>query len=224
MRILVAEDERFLADLVAEGLRKRTMAVDVAYDGAGALERLSVNEYDVLVLDRDLPLVHGDEICRELAQREEAVRILMLTASGAVHERVDGLNLGADDYLAKPFAFEELLARLRAVIRRRYREPSSVVRVADLEIDLAARAVRRAGSAVTLSAREYSLLEYLAMRRGQVVTRAEIHDHVYDLAAEPGSNVVDVYVGYLRRKIDEGHAVKLIRTHRGLGYSLGGDA
>jgi len=224
MRVLLVEDFEPLARSVAQGLREAGYAVDVAADGEAGLAHAEATPYDGILLDLMIPKLDGLTLLGRLRAGGCAAAVLVLTARDQVSDRVTGLDLGADDYLAKPFAFEELLARLRAVIRRRYREPSSVVRVADLEIDLAARAVRRAGSAVTLSAREYSLLEYLAMRRGQVVTRAEIHDHVYDLAAEPGSNVVDVYVGYLRRKIDEGHAVKLIRTHRGLGYSLGGEA
>jgi DNA-binding response OmpR family regulator len=147
--------------------------------------------------------------------------VLVLTARDQVADRVAGLDLGADDYLVKPFAFEELLARLRSVIRRRYQAPSNVFRVGDLELDAAGRSVRRGGRPVALSGLEYVLLEYLAMRRGQVVSRAEIREHVYDFAAEPASNVVDVYVGYLRKKIDDGRAKKLIHTHRGLGYSLG---
>jgi len=144
-----------------------------------------------------------------------------LTARDTVGDRVKGLDLGADDYLVKPFAFEELLARVRAVIRRRYRSPESTIQVDDLEIDPVARVVKRGGKPVALSAREYSLLEYLAARRGQVVTRAEIWDHVYDFASEPNSNVVDVYIGYLRRKIDQGEKRALIQTRRGLGYVLG---
>ena len=168
MRILVAEDERFLADLVAEGLRKRAMAVDVAYDGDGALERLAVNDYDVLVLDRDLPRVHGDAICRELAQRGAAVRILMLTASGAVHERVDGLNLGADDYLAKPFAFDELAARVKALARRNAPPLPPVLEHAGITLDTARREVFRDGRPVPLSRKEYAVLEVLMQARGTV--------------------------------------------------------
>lgn len=224
MRILLVEDFAPLARSLAQGLREAGYAVDVGSDGEEALALAAASPYDGILLDLMIPKVDGLTVLRRLREGGSAAGVLVLTARDQVADKVAGLDLGADDYLAKPFPFEELLARLRAVIRRRYQAPSSFVRVGDLELDPKARAVRRAGRMIALSAREYGLLEYLAMRHGQVVTRAEIHDHVYDLAAEPGSNVVDVYVGYLRKKIDEGHAVKLIQTHRGLGYSLGGQA
>ena len=217
MRILVAEDERFLADLVAEGLRKRTMAVDVAYDGAGALERLSVNEYDVLVLDRDLPLVHGDEICRELAQREEAVRILMLTASGAVHERVDGLNLGADDYLAKPFAFDELVARIRALARRNAPPLPPVLGRRGVTLDTARREASRDGRLLALSPKEYAVLEVLMQARGGVVSAEELLERAWDENTDPFTTVVKVTVSKLRAKLGE---PPVIVTVPGSGYRL----
>jgi DNA-binding response OmpR family regulator len=224
MRILLVEDFAPLARSLAQGLREAGYAVDVTADGEEALGLTRATAYDGILLDLMLPKVDGLTVLRRLRADGSTAGVLLLTARDQVADKVTGLDLGADDYLAKPFSFEELLARLRAVIRRRYRAPSNLVRVGDLELDATSRAVRRAGRAITLSAREYGLLEYLAMRHGQVVTRAEIHDHVYDFAAEPGSNVVDVYVGYLRKKIDDGHPVKLIQTHRGLGYSLGGQA
>jgi DNA-binding response OmpR family regulator len=224
MRVLLVDDFEAFARSLAQGLREAGYAVDVAADGEEALAHALATPYDGILLDLMLPKLDGLTVLRRLRESGSQAGVLVLTARDQVSDRVTGLDLGADDYLAKPFPFEELLARLRAVIRRRYQAPSNVVRVADLEVDATARAVRRGGHAIALSAREYGLLEYLAMRHGQVVTRAEIHDHVYDFAAEPGSNVVDVYVGYLRKKIDDGHPVKLIRTHRGLGYSLAGQA
>jgi len=224
MRILLVDDFEPLARSLAQGIREAGYAVDVARDGEEALAQALATPYDGILLDLMIPKLDGLTVLRRLRANGSSAGILVLTARDQVVDKVTGLDLGADDYLAKPFPFDELLARLRAVIRRRYQAQTNVVRVADLELDATARAVRRAGRAITLSAREYSLLEYLAMRHGQVVTRAEIHDYVYDFAAEPGSNVVDVYVGYLRKKIDEGHALRLIQTHRGLGYSLGGQA
>ncbi|TDD76669.1 response regulator transcription factor [Actinomadura darangshiensis] len=217
MRILVAEDERFLADLVAEGLRKRAMAVDVAYDGDGALERLAVNEYDVLVLDRDLPGVHGDEICRELAQRGAAVRILMLTASGAVHERVDGLNLGADDYLAKPFAFDELVARVGALARRNVAPLPPVLVHGCLTLDTARREAFRDGRRLALSRKEYAVLEVLMQARGTVVSTEDLLERAWDENTDPFTTVVKVTMSKLRAKLGE---PAVIVTVPGSGYRL----
>src|SRR5438105_6098532 len=172
MNLLLVEDERKLSTLLKQLLEDERYSVDVALDGERAQELAETARYDAIILDLMIPKKDGMEVCRWLRSNSIQTPVIMLTARSQVHDRVAGLDLGADDYLPKPFAFEELLARLRAVIRRRYREPSSLLRVADLELDAAARAVRRAGRAITLSAREYGLLEYLAMRRGQVVTRA----------------------------------------------------
>jgi DNA-binding response OmpR family regulator len=217
MRILVAEDERFLADLVAEGLRKRAMAVDVAYDGDGALERLAVNDYDVLVLDRDLPGVHGDDICRELAQRGAAVRILMLTASGAVRERVDGLNLGADDYLAKPFAFDELVARVTALARRNVPPLPPVLEHGGITLDTARREAFRDGRPVPLSRKEYAVLEVLMQARGTLVSTEALLERAWDENTDPFTTVVKVTMSKLRTKLGE---PPVIVTVPGSGYRL----
>jgi DNA-binding response OmpR family regulator len=221
VRVLVIEDFEPLARSLAQGLREAGYAVDTSGDGEEGLALGEASPYDAILLDLMVPKLDGFEILRRLRARGSKTAVLVLSARDQLPDRVAALDLGADDYLVKPFAFEELLARLRAVIRRRYLAPTNLVSVGDLEIDVAGRAVRRGGQVIALSALEYALLEYLAMRRGQVVTRAEIREHVYDFAAEPSSNVVDVYVGYLRKKIDDGQAVRLIHTHRGLGYSLG---
>ena len=223
MRVLLIEDYEPLARSLAQGLREAGYAVDATGNGEEGLALAQGNPYDALVLDLMVPKLDGLTILRRLRAGGSRVSVLVITARDQVHDRVAGLDLGADDYLVKPFAFDELLARLRALIRRRYQSVTNLVRVGDLEIDGAARIIRRAGRVVSLSAREFALLEYLALRRGQIVTRDEIWEHVYDFAAERSSNVVDVYVGYLRRKLGdgEGGAARLIQTHRGLGYSLG---
>jgi DNA-binding response OmpR family regulator len=222
MRVLLIEDYEPLARSLAQGLREAGYAVDATGNGEEGLGLAQTNPYDALVLDLMVPKIDGLTILRRLRAGGSNAAVLIVTARDQVLDRVGGLDLGADDYLIKPFAFDELLARLRAVIRRRYQATSNLVRIGDLELDAGARTVKRAGRAVALSAREFALLEYLALRRGQVVTRTEIWEHVYDFAAEPSSNVVDVYVGYLRRKLGdgEGGAARLIHTHRGLGYSL----
>lgn len=217
MRILVAEDERVLADLVAEGLREQAMAVDIAYDGAAALERLSVNEYDVLVLDRDLPKVHGDDICRELAQRGEPVRILMLTASGAVHERINGLNLGADDYLAKPFAFDELVARIRALARRAGSPLPPILEWEDIALDTARRQAHRDSRYLPLSRKEYAVLEVLMQARGKVVSTEELLERAWDEHTDPFTTVVKVTMSKLRAKLGD---PPVIVTIPGSGYRL----
>jgi DNA-binding response OmpR family regulator len=221
VRILLVEDYPPLVRAITQGLQEAGYAVDAATDGEAGLAYAVATTYDAIVLDLMLPKLDGLAVLECLRRRGQTTPVLVLTARDRVEDRVKGLDGGADDYLVKPFAFDELLARVRALIRRRYQVTESIIRVADLEIDTAARVVRRADTAVELSAREYAVLEYLAARRGQVVSRTEIWDHVYDFASEPSSNVVDVYVGYLRRKIDDGHAVKLIHTKRGRGYLLG---
>jgi DNA-binding response OmpR family regulator len=218
--VLIVEDYGPLLRSVGQGLREAGYAVDAVSDGEDGLATAEASPFDAIVLDLMLPTLDGFEILRRLRQGGSSAAVLVLTARDAVRDRVRALDLGADDYLVKPFAFEELLARLRAIIRRRYQAPASVIRVGDLEIDAVARSVRRAGRTIGLSAREYALLEYLAARRGQVVSRTEIWDHLYDFASDPSSNVVDVYIGYLRKKIDSQEAVKLIHTRRGQGYVL----
>ena len=221
MRVLLVEDYEPLARSLAQGLREAGYAVDRSADGEEGLWFADSNPYDAIVLDVMLPKMDGLTVLRTLRERQNPAAVLMLTARDQLADRVAGLDAGADDYLVKPFELAELLARLRAVIRRRYHVGEAVIRIADLEVDTVARVVKRAGTAVALSAREYALLEYLALRKEQIVTRAEIWEHVYDFASDPSSNVVDVYIGYLRKKIDADREPKLIQTRRGLGYLLG---
>ena len=220
MRVLIVEDDSRIASLVARGLKEKSYAVDVVDNGLTAAHQLSVNPYDVVVLDILLPGKNGFEVCKEIREAGISVPILMLTARDAVDDRVRGLNSGADDYLTKPFAFEELLARLRALLRRQSELRPSKIRVADLEIDTIAQRVWRTGKRIVLTAKEYALLEYLASEKGKVVGRAEIAEHVWDETFEPFSNSIEVYIKRLRTKIDEGHALQLIRTRRGAGYIL----
>ncbi len=221
MRVLVVEDYLPLANSLAQGLDEAGYTVELAHDGADGLAIALDTPPDAVVLDVMLPGLDGFSVLTRLRAAKSLVPVLLLTAKGELEDRVKGLDLGADDYLAKPFAFTELLARLRAIIRRRYDGATSVITVGPLEVDTAGRSVRRDGVSIALSATEFALLEYLALRQGQVVTRAEIWEHVYDFASSPSSNVVDVYIGYLRKKIDHDHALKLIHTRRGLGYLLG---
>jgi two-component system copper resistance phosphate regulon response regulator CusR len=220
MRVLIVEDDERIASLVARGLRERSYAVDVIDNGLIAARQLSINTYDVVVLDILLPGKNGFEVCEEVRSAGISVPILMLTARDSVDDRVQGLNKGADDYLTKPFAFEELLARLRALLRRRSDVRPSRIKVADLEIDTVAQRVWRSGKRIVLTAKEYGLLEYLATEKGKVVGRAEIAEHVWDESFEPFSNLIEVYVRRLRTKIDSGRELQLIRTRRGAGYIL----
>lgn len=220
MRILVVEDERAAAEVLAKGLREHAYAVDIARDGDEAVEQAGSSDYDLIVLDILLPRKSGLEVCRQLRADGVSVPILLLTARGEPDQRVEGLDAGADDYLAKPYHFPELLARVRALLRRGPALAPAVMRVDDLSIDTRARHVERAGRAVALTAKEYALLEYLVRREGQVVGRADIAEHVWDDSFDPMSNLIDVYIQRLRRKIDDGHAVKLIQTRRGAGYAL----
>jgi heavy metal response regulator len=220
MRILVAEDHATLAESIAQGLRDEGYAVDLTLNGDEAMHMALTTSYDCIVLDLMLPGKDGWAILRALRSSGRKTPVLCLTARDGIADRVRGLDLGADDYLVKPFAFEELLARVRAMIRRTHGQASPVIQIADLEIDVARKSVKRGGQTVELSAREYSLLEYLAHREGQVVSRTDIWDALYDENQETTSNVVDVYIGYLRNKIDRDSLVKLIHTRRGQGYIL----
>jgi DNA-binding response OmpR family regulator len=220
MRVLVIEDYGPLRTALARGLREAGFAVDASGDGEEGLWYAESNDYDAIVLDLMLPNIDGLAILKRLRDGGNRAHILVLTAKDAVEDRVRGLDLGADDYLVKPFAFAELLARLRALIRRAYDAKSPVIRVAELEIDTAAHVVRRAGEQIDLTAREYALLEFLALRAGEVVTRTDIWEHLYDFDSSAQSNVVDVYIGYLRRKIERPGSPQLIHTRRGQGYML----
>lgn len=221
MRILVIEDYRPLRQAVTAGLQEEGYAVDAAADGDEGWWHIQAATYDLIILDLMLPGISGTELLRRLQARGAATHVLVLTARDTIDERVAGLDLGADDYLIKPFAFPELLARIRSLLRRTYGAKDPVIRIADLAIDTASRTARRGDQVIELTSREYHLLEFLALRQGQLVTRTEIWEHLYDLRSETSSNVVDVYVGYLRKKIERTDLPRLIHTRRGLGYVLG---
>ena len=220
MRILLVEDEFDAAAVLAKGLREHAYAVDTASDGRQALDLTATNDYDLIVLDLLLPRIDGLEVCRRLRSDGLTTPILMLTARGEPDQRVEGLDVGADDYLPKPYHFPELLARVRALLRRGPALASAVLHVEDLTIDTRAQQVRRAKRPVQLTTKEYALLEYLARRQGEVVGRADIAEHVWDDSFDPLSNLIEVYIQRLRRKIDDGESVKLIQTRRGAGYCL----
>jgi len=220
MRVLLVEDSRRLQQAIGAGLRKSGYAVDVTGDGEEGLWYATLNDYDVIVLDLMLPTLDGLSLLARLRGEGKATHVLVLTARDTVEDRVRGLQAGADDYLVKPFAFAELLARVQALARRAHGVKQPEIAVGDLVVQLAARRVTRAGAPVALRPREYALLEFLALRRGQVVSRSEIEQHIYDDRAEPMSNVVDATVYALRRKIDRPGAPSLIQTRRGQGYVL----
>jgi len=216
MRVLIVEDEERLAETIARGLRREGIAVDLAYDGLAAREKLAVSEYDVVVLDRNLPGVHGDDVCRELAQQAERPRILMLTAARDVGDRVDGLNLGADDYLGKPFAFVELVARLRALSRRGGRSLPTVMTHGDLELDPAGHTVRRGSLTIELTRKEFAVLEVLLSSEG-VVSAEELLERAWDENTNPFTNVIRVTIMTLRRKLGDPQPIE---TVTGVGYRL----
>ena len=220
MRILVAEDEPRMANVIAKGLREQSYAVDLVEDGDAALFQASVNDYDLIVLDILLPQRDGYEVCRELRAHGDTTPVLMLTARASVDDRITGFDAGADDYLTKPFSFREFIARVRALLRRNLQLHPDVVTIADLVVDSVSHRVARADKEVQLTAKEYALLEYLARRRGQLVSRAEIAAHVWDDSFDPFSNTIEVYMNRLRKKIDGDHPTKLLHTRRGEGYIL----
>jgi two-component system, OmpR family, response regulator len=220
MRLLIAEDDPKLAGALSRGLRKEGYAVDVAADGDQALLNARVYEYDAVILDIMLPGPDGVSVCRTLREEERWAPVLMLTALDGPSDRIRGLDAGADDYLVKPFEFGELVARVRALLRRGRPARPAVLTVGDLEVDPAARAVSRAGRHVELTTREFAVLEFLVRHAGTVVSRTQLLDHVWDCNYEGSTNLVDVYVGYLRRKLEEPFGRPLIRTVRGAGYVI----
>jgi DNA-binding response OmpR family regulator len=221
MRILLVEDDPRIARFVAKGLREQAYAVDVAANGEDALHQAAVNTYDLVILDVMIPAPNGFEVCRRLRESGLRIPILMLTARDTTDDRVRGLDTGADDYLTKPFEFRELLARLRALLRRSGELRPSRLVIDDLVLDTAAQTAARAGKPIPLTTKEYALLEYLAQSTGRVVGREEISEHVWDETFDPFSNTIEVYVNRLRRKVDERAAKPLIHTRRGAGYMLG---
>jgi DNA-binding response OmpR family regulator len=220
MRVLLVEDSLRLRQTVSTWLRRNGLAVDTSADGEEGLCLAKVNDYDAIILDIMLPKLDGLTLLQRLRQRGKTTHVLLLTAKDTVADRVRGLELGADDYLVKPFALEELLARVKALCRRAYGSKTPHLVVGDLEIDTTARKVARAGQAVALQPREYALLEYLALRCGHIVTRAEIEEHIYAGEADPLSNAVDSAICALRRKLADANPAPLIHTRRGLGYEL----
>ncbi len=220
MRLLVIEDERKVADFVARGLRAERYAVDIAYDGDTGWDMASVYDYDLVILDLMLPGLSGTEILQRLRRAKKSATVLVLTARDSTAQKVEHFEAGADDYLTKPFAFAELLVRVKALLRRGSANRANLLQVGDLEIDRLAQQVKRAGKKVDLTSKEYALLEYLASNPGRVLSRTMIIEHVWDQSFEGLTNIVDVYVRHLRSKVDDAHPRKLIRTVRGAGYCL----
>lgn len=224
MKILVVEDEERVAQFIQKGLKEEGHAVDVAYDGEEGGFLAEVNDYDLIILDLMLPKKNGLQTCKEIRDHGVNTPVLMLTARDSVEDKVRGLDAGADDYLPKPFAFEELLARVRALLRRQSESKTPTLKIADLELDPMSRQVTRSGKPIRLTTKEYALLEYLLRNPKKVLSRTLIGEHVWDMNFDPESNVIDVYVSHLRTKVDKGFEPPLIHTLRGQGYILSDDA
>ena len=220
MRLLVVEDEENLRTVIRKRLTKEGYSVDVCADGQEALDYMAVSPYDTVILDIMMPKMSGMEVLKKMRAGGDQTPVLFLTAKDGIEDRVKGLDSGADDYLVKPFAFEELLARIRVMIRRQSDSASDEMTLADLTVDAGKHSVTRGGKAIELSAKEFAVLEYLMRHQGQVLSREQIEQHVWDFDYEGGSNMVDVYIRYLRRKLDEGYEKKLIHTVRGAGYVM----
>ncbi len=220
MRVLVVEDEEKVSRFIVRGLAAERFAVDAAPDGASGLELATTYDYDVIILDLLLPGIGGTEVLRRLRRTNTFVPVLVLTARDALTDKVENFEAGADDYLTKPFAFAELLVRVKALLRRGTVGRASTLRVGDLELDRLSQTVKRAGSRIDLTSKEYALLEYLMANSGRVLSRTMIIEHVWDQSFDGATNIVDVYVRHLRHKVDDTHAQKLIRTARGVGYSI----
>jgi two-component system copper resistance phosphate regulon response regulator CusR len=224
MRLLLVEDEEKLVQIISRGLKAEGFAVDIAVDGAQGLEFATTFTYDIIILDIALPGLSGTELLTNIRRRNRAVPILMLTAKDSVTDKVRHIEAGADDYLTKPFAFSELLVRIRALLRRSPVQREDRITIADLEIDRLSRMVKRGGKRVDLSGKEYALLEYLALNNGRVLSRTMILEHVWDQSFEGLTNIVDVYIRQLRTKIDTGSGLRLLKTVRGVGYMMNDNA
>ncbi|MBR3781179.1 MAG: response regulator transcription factor [Clostridia bacterium] len=220
MRILIAEDEKSLNRIIAKQLKASGYSVDCAFNGEEAYDLISMTDYDAAVFDVMMPKIDGFSLLGKIRNEGNNLPVLFLTARDSIEDRVEGLDIGADDYLVKPFAFEELLARIRVLIRKNSVSKSNIISVADLTVNISSRKVTRNGKDISLSAKEYELLQYLAVNNGIVLRREKIEDHIWNYDYEGGTNVVDVYIRYLRKKIDEGFDKKLIHTVRGMGYVL----
>ena len=220
MRILVVEDEKKVASFLKKGLEEEYYAVDTAFDGEEGLALAQINEYDLIILDIMLPKVDGMEVLRRIRGNGSSVPILMLTAKDSIEDIISGLDSGSDDYLTKPFSFAELLARVRALLRRKMKEKTDILRVGDLSLSTSTHQVKRGERKIELTAKEYALLEYFMRNPNRILTRTLITEHVWDYHFDPETNVIDVYVNYLRKKIDQGFEKKLIHTIRGSGYRL----
>ena len=220
MRVLIVEDEKKVAAFIKKGLEEETYAVDVAYNGEDGLHMGMENQYDLIVLDLMLPIINGLEVLSRLRENKTDTPILLLTAKDSVEDKVTGLNTGADDYLTKPFAFSELLARIRVLLRRGKVETKTVLQIKGLSLDLVSHKVKRNDEEIELTGKEYSLLEYFMRNQGKVLTRTMIAEHVWDYNFDTFTNVIDVYVNHLRKKIDKGYPEKLLHTLRGVGYIM----
>jgi len=220
MRILVVDDEKKIANFIERGLKENHYVVDVARDSENALMTAEINPYDLIILDIMLPGKDGVTVCKELRKNKVSTPVLMLTARDSTRDKVRGLDAGADDYLTKPFAFDELLARVRALLRRETKEKNTILKIADLELNQLTREVKRQGKPIILTSKEYALLEYFMLNPNQIITRTMISEHVWEESFDSFTNVIDVYVKHLRDKVDKGFTVSLIQTVRGAGYIL----
>ena len=220
MRLLVVEDEKKLNELITKKLKKEYYGVDSCFDGEEAVRYVEGTEYDAIILDIMLPKLDGFEVIKRIRTKKNKVPILLLTARDNIDDKVKGLDYGADDYLVKPFIFEELMARIRVLLRRNSGNADNIITIANLKVDLDAKTVFRDDVLIKLSGREYSILEYLIRNKGKILPRERIEDHIWNYEYEGGTNVIDVYIRYLRKKIDDGYTPKLIHTVRGLGYVL----
>ena len=223
MKILIIEDEKKMAVILKQGLQEHAFVVDLAYDGEEGLYVAETYPYDAVLLDIMLPVMDGLTVLGKLRSKRSDLPVLLITARGEIEDRIRGLNIGADDYITKPFDFSELLARLKSVIRRSKGKPSPLIAIDDLVIDTNSRTVQRAGREISLSATEYNLLEHLALNKGRVISRTELTEHIYDTEFDRDSNVIDVYINHLRKKLDKGFDRQIIHTMRGAGYVLKGE-